>query len=46
MRKLSGIAKGCRDKNEGKQSPNANNKQALSSKKKPKDGLSDCAEDF
>ena len=35
-----------RDKNEGKRCPNLENKQALSSKKKPKAGLSDCAEEF
>ena len=35
-----------RDKNEGKHCPNLENKQALSSKKKPKAGLSDCDEKF
>ena len=35
-----------RDKNEGKHHPNLENKQALSSKKKPKSGLSDFAEEF
>ena len=35
-----------RDKNEGKCCPNLENKQALSSKKKPKAGLSDCAVEF
>ena len=34
------------DKNEGKRCPNLENKQALSSKKNPKVGLSDCAEEF
>ena len=35
-----------RDKNEGKHCPKLENKQALSSKKKPKSGLSNCAEEF
>ena len=34
-----------RDKNEGKHCPNLKNKQALSSKKKPKAGLNECAEE-
>ncbi len=35
-----------REKNEGKHHLNLENKQALSSKKKPKAGLSDCAKEF
>ena len=46
MRKLGGIHQICIDKNEDKQSPNLENMQALSSRKKPKAGFSDCAEEF
>ena len=35
-----------RDKNEGKHRPNLENKQALSGKKKPGAGHSDCVEEF
>ena len=35
-----------RDKNEGRRCPNLKNKQALYRKKKPKAGLSECAEEF